>query len=283
MRPEIISLFLISLIALSRLQNGGDPTPFFLYLGLLVGVLWLRGRRERKRRDFVHQLKSCRKELRSGGTVVIDGHLLRYNSVISTFYLNFGGVFCSVRIPTHYRVTSEQNDHHHDSFYCSLGSLLTGWWAIPAGPLQTITTIIQNISGGERLSVAELIDLPLLKRTAARRFAIEQHLAEKRLEAAEKKIEPAAGDFGPGSAGNRELIRGSRTFGETAENVAWSRQQYMCELNQEPPGAVMLDALKSRLAGAIDKFKQQARHKQENRAKHSAIVDRTALHPAVRS
>ena len=282
MRPEIFSLFLLTLIALSRLQSGGDPTPFLAYIVLLIGILWLRRHRERKRKDFIHQLKSCRKELRAGGTVVVDHHLIRYRSVISTYYLNFGGVLCTIRVPSPYRVT-DAGDEHHDSFICSLGSLLAGWWAIPGGPITTITTILQNFAGGERMTVAELIDLPLLKQAAARRNAIEAHLLEN--EAAALKIDApvAPGDFGPESKANRALLRGSNTYRDVAETVGWNRRQYLCEIDDVPPGTVWIEAIKARIRSAVEEIKEQSTHQRSTRQKHAALVDRRALHDSLRS
>ena len=282
MRPELFSLFLLTLIALSRLQSGGDPTPFLAYIILLLGILWLRRHRERKRQDFIHQLKSCRKELRAGGTVVVDHHLIRYRSVISTYYLNFGGVLCTIRVPSPYRVT-DAGDDHHDSFFCSFGSLLAGWWAIPGGPITTITTILQNWSGGEQMTVAELIDLPLLKRAAARRSAIEVHLLEKEAAALKEDAPVVPGDFGPESKANIALLRGSKGYRDVAENVGWNRRQYLCEIEDLPPGSVWIEAFKARIRSAFEGILEQSTHRRSTREKHSALVDRAAVHGSVRS
>ena len=244
-------------------------------------MLWLRRHRERKRKDFIHQLKSCRKELRAGGTVVVDHHLIRYRSVISTYYLNFGGLCCSIRIPSPYRVT-DAGDEHHDSVFCSIASLLAGWWAIPGGPVSTLTTILQNWNGGERATVAELIDLPLLKRAAARRFAVEAHLSDQQAAAVKIKTPPESGDFGPESRANRELTRGSKKYQEAAQAAAWSRRMTISEIEELPPGIAWIDAAKARFWTAVEDFKLSAAEQRANREKHSSLLDRTSLHDGIR-
>lgn len=282
MRPEFISLGLLLLIALSRHQSGGDPAPFLLYAALFSTALWLRSSRERRRRDFVQQLKSCRKELRSGGTVVIDHNLVRYRSVIATYNMNIGGLLCSVLVPSPYRVL-DANDEHHDSTLCSLASLLFGWWSIPGGPVQTLTNILQNISGGQRQTVAELIDLPLLKKAAARRAEMEANRAEAVDETTAVFAPAAHGDAGPSSRVNFELLRGSSGYRTAAESTDHNRKRAFIELAGAPPGDLWVETVKGRMRKAVADYQARAELRRANSSKHADLTSRNSSSDVLRS
>ena len=273
MRPEYISLIIIAALSISRLQNGNEATPFLTYLAVLIGAIWLQKLRERHRRDFIHQLKSCRKELRSGGTVVINSHLVRYNSTISTYYMNFGSLFCTVRVPSLYRVV-DAGDEHHDSSIYSLVSILTGWWAIPGGPLQTVATIISNISGGERLTVAELIDLPLIKKINQRRSDIEAYEMATLTEAQNVRPEIQIADAGPKSRINQELLRGSRQFNRVQSYAASNQRQTSDLLDDRPPGEVWISAARAKMSALAEELVEQYQHSKSQRTKHAKLTHR---------
>ena len=162
---DFFALFLLALITASTWRQGAIAYPPLIYLVIYLGALLLRLRRERERELFVNQLKSHRKELRSGGTVAVDGLLLKYNTELTTFTLQVGGLISSVTIPS--RFQRFPPEHAHESFVYSLCTLCSGWWHLPAGPLDTIAILVQNLRGGARQSVAELIDGKLLNRISA--------------------------------------------------------------------------------------------------------------------
>jgi hypothetical protein len=50
----------------------------------------------------------------------------------------------------------EENTSFISAIY-SLLSFLLGWWAIPVGPFYTISTLSNNLKGGSKMLVSEVI------------------------------------------------------------------------------------------------------------------------------
>ncbi|MCC6953847.1 MAG: hypothetical protein IT290_06990 [Deltaproteobacteria bacterium] len=162
---DFLALFLLSLIVASTWKQGALVYPPLIYLVIYLGALLLRLRRERERELFVNQLKSHRKELRSGGTVVVDNQLLKYDTPVTTYLLQVGGLISVVTIPSRYHRYPDQA--RAEGLVYSLCTVCSGWWHLPAGPLDTVAVILENLRGGTRKSVAELIDGKLLQRMAS--------------------------------------------------------------------------------------------------------------------
>lgn len=164
MAGELLYLFILLLIALRNFLAGASLVlPGTLLAVFLLAVL-LRERAERQRTDFLNQLKSQRKELRAGGTVAVDGLLLRYDTVLSYYVLSVGTLFTNVNIPTQYSL--HHGESHPEAFACSIVTLLTGWWSI-SGPQTTIAVILQNLRGGDSKPVSLLIDAGLIDEQTA--------------------------------------------------------------------------------------------------------------------
>jgi len=156
MISEIIILLLLSILLGGSLASETSVLPSTLLLAVFVVTIVLRRLRSHHRLQFVNQLKSYRRELRNGGTVVVDNSLLRYNTVLATYYVNVGALFGSFYVPSHFHIhgTSE----HSAPLLYSLASLVLGWWHLPTGPLITLALVAQNLSGGEQITVGRLID-----------------------------------------------------------------------------------------------------------------------------
>lgn len=130
---------------------------FFLSLLVLIVILAIiREQQIRVRQIFVNQLKSYQKDLRAGGTVMVDGILVRHTSVFHTYYVNIGAILGSITIPTRYHLDTGIEDAR--GLLCSLVSLISGWWSLPYGPLINLALVQQNFRGGEKSTVMELID-----------------------------------------------------------------------------------------------------------------------------
>lgn len=174
---DLVAIVLIAIIVVASFVRGD---PFFSLLALFiifVAAVFVREKHERARVDFINQLKSSRKELRSGGTVVVDNELIRYNTVLTTYWLNVGGLVANISIPSPFLATAG-HDHSHGIFY-SLVSLVSGWWAFPEGPIITINYLRQNLSGGNQITVAMLIDGALIRRSFEQEYARKQSAAEQ--------------------------------------------------------------------------------------------------------
>ena len=150
-----ILLFFLLLFAGSWFGGGDVWLPGTMILSYLL-LIWLRNRREYERTVFRQQIRSYRTELRQGGTVVVDGLLLRRESVVTSYDLTVGLILTSLTISSPYRLYTD--DDTPEALLYSLGSLITGWWAFPSGPLQTIKLITQNLSGGNKETVAALFE-----------------------------------------------------------------------------------------------------------------------------
>lgn len=161
---DIIIFIFYGAIALSAYLSGRDPTIPTICVAAFLALVLLREQRERRREDFTTQLRSLRQELRSGGTVVVDHLLLRYDTPVTTYNLNVGFLVGSVLIPSPYRIYT--GDAHYEPLLYSIISLITGWWALPpAGPLATLALVRQNLVGGMKTDVAHLIDAKLFNQT----------------------------------------------------------------------------------------------------------------------
>lgn len=160
MGSHILTILLLLTTILSKMYNGQSYTIWTVYLFALLLALGFREHQRRGRENFINQLKSQRMALRAGGTVVIDQQLIRYNTPLTTYYINIGALFSSVQVPSQYYLSTESDPPQ--SLYYSLISMVFGWWHVPHGPLETLAVIKVNLSGGEKISVSELIDKELI-------------------------------------------------------------------------------------------------------------------------
>lgn len=156
---QILAILLLLLLTTNRYFDDSLTLPWASLLILFTSAVFLGRKRQKERTNFVNQLKSQREALRKGGTVVVDNVLLRYESILTTYYFCIGGLISSVTVPSNYVIASDEEEK--SGLLYSLVSLLSGWWAIPDGPIQTINLIRINLAGGQKQSVAELIDLEL--------------------------------------------------------------------------------------------------------------------------
>lgn len=149
-------LILACLLGLAYFARHLEAFFFLSLLVLIVILAIIRDQQLRVRQIFVNQLKSYQKDLRAGGTVIVDGMLIRKTSVLHTYYINIGALLGSITIPTRYHLDTGIDDAR--GLLCSLVSLVSGWWSLPYGPLINLVLVQQNFRGGEKSTVMELID-----------------------------------------------------------------------------------------------------------------------------
>lgn len=150
---EWLSLLLLLLVSTATSLSGRSPLiPLSLFFALLA-VLLLRTARERGRSDLLNQIRSYRRELRQGGSVIINGKLITAATVLTTYSVTVGGVVCNINLPSAYY---SKKDPSEAVLYSCL-SLITGWFSIPSGPMLTLLSISTNLLGGEELPVADLV------------------------------------------------------------------------------------------------------------------------------
>lgn len=158
MLQDIGVIFLLVLITVSSYFNGQNLGFYLALLAIFISALLIRERQRRQRQDFVKQLKNYSKELRAGGTIIVHQLLLRHDTPVTSYKANVGMLISSVLIESNY----SRVDHNKqlEAYGYSLISFLSGWWSLPAGPLITLGILKQNLSGGEKVTVGQLIDMP---------------------------------------------------------------------------------------------------------------------------
>lgn len=153
---DFFSLLIIVMILVGcHLHNESIVAPSILLIAFVSAVVF-REIRERTRAKFIGQLKNYSKELQGGGSVLVDGMILRYGSVLTTYRVTVGGVFESVTISSPYQTYTGETETKAIVF--SLLSLCFGWWAFPYGPINTMRLVQLNLMGGEGTTVGQLID-----------------------------------------------------------------------------------------------------------------------------
>ncbi len=241
---------------LARWTTGVSILLPLFWLLIFLGALFLRERRIRARTDFVNQLKSCRNELRRGGSVVVDNLVLRYNSPLTTFHLSVGALFFHVSIPSRYRPAYGENQP--EAVTHSLCSLLFGWWSVPHGPLRTLHALMFNLQGGERTTVAWLIDRVLLERLSASGL-------QKPLEGisnTESIPKETAADTGPGSRSQNFLTKRSNPEpGPTLEERI--REFY----RPTPAGKRFVEIIRKRITSKAEEAKKAVKAATKRRPK----------------
>lgn len=191
MERDLFSFCLLALITLSRyLDDESYYLPLLLLLGF-SGAVYFRERRRRERIDFINQLKSHRRDLRTGGAVTVNNLVLRYHSRLATYYVSVGGLLASVQIPSQFHLASTEN--HPVAVLYSIISLISGWWSVPHGPFETIRCLLHNWDGGEKTTVAMLIDEPLLRRLDKQREKLQNRPAPKAPPSSSQNISTGAG------------------------------------------------------------------------------------------
>ena len=152
---HLLSILVLSLLSIRQILY--DRTPLVPLVSLIALMLLLAFSLYvyEKRKRFVTQLKSHRKELRAGGTVVVDGVLLRYDTQLTQYLLSVGIFFSTIRFTSAYR--QYDSNGHAEKWWCSLVTLVCGWWSF-FGPLAVLEAIVHNASGGRRITVGQLID-----------------------------------------------------------------------------------------------------------------------------
>ncbi len=155
MGRDLLALFVLFILLIAGLMRDNILLPLVLF-STFLGALILRKKHHRSRELIVNQLKSYRKELREGQTVQVGSTRFRYDTILATFHMTIGGLISSVEIPSIYRKAT--GEEQGEAMLYSIVSLIAGWWALPFGPLTTISFIASNLSGGKRITVKELID-----------------------------------------------------------------------------------------------------------------------------
>ncbi|MCB0345786.1 MAG: hypothetical protein KDD66_11760 [Bdellovibrionales bacterium] len=227
MQEFVIFVVLLGLCITEAIHGGHIWTPLIL-LAAFLSVIYLRRKRRLQRADFVNQLKSYRRELRGGGTVVVDSLMLRYNTTVTTYNLSIGAIITNFIIPSRHQVANGED--HGESLLYSVLSLVSGWWAFPTGPIITLSIIKRNLTGGDQITVGQLIDAPLLQAVAPQ----EQSTFSSSLHRKSDASATVSLSTGRGSRSDLQLDRRTRQ----AQNI--STAQRVADLDKPPPPGIVL-------------------------------------------
>lgn len=150
------SLFILIavLVFVSNYVRGQTVLWPLLALALFVFCHTIRLLQLRRRSDFLAQLKSHRRELRGGSTVVVDGLILRYDTLLESYTISVGLLIISIEIPSRFRIS--EGEGQLERVWFSLATMFCGWWSI-TGPFSTMQTLSENLRKNPQ-SVAELVD-----------------------------------------------------------------------------------------------------------------------------
>ena len=247
---DLVAILVMAIIAASAYFSGRS---FLLPLGLLLGYIAaviLRERQRANQREFVLQLKSHRKELRSGGAVAVDNHLLRYDTILTRYHFTVGGLITSVTIPSNYQEFSKDNTN--TPLLYSFYSLIFGWWSLPWGPLHTLAHIANNLRGGELVPVSILVDEPFIKKYLAQQEHYSHLLANAHKEPKQERLRESVrkGATGRGSASGKLFEK--RTKLQQGPNL---KERLELLNNPITPGQTMIKNLQTQTRENIDSLK----------------------------
>lgn len=149
------ALFLIAAAWNLTQGNSEDAIAGFVISGIMAGVFFLFKKEDRQSVDFLTWVTANREALGKGGALY-KGILVTPETKIIRFQACFSFLVVTVKFPSRYFI------QNHDGllragFAYSLITLLFGWWGIPWGPIYTVQSLIKNARGGDKQTIAGLI------------------------------------------------------------------------------------------------------------------------------
>ena len=152
---------IISGISFVKAMNSSDYNLALSSFGIICfsGFIgWYMGRSGKARKEpdvFLTQLKENANNIENGGWMY-GQNLITPDTIITQYYFTVSLVTMSFKVPSRFYVVGEENTSIINLIY-TVSSFLLGWWAIPTGPYYTISTLVNNIKGGNKLNVGKLI------------------------------------------------------------------------------------------------------------------------------
>ena len=83
-------------------------------------------------------------------TISIDDIVTRFDVCVSA-------VIMTETYYSAYHIVGRQSRRGRNVL-CTLCTLLMGWWGLPSGPIKTIDSLTQNLVGGRKIRVGDLLD-----------------------------------------------------------------------------------------------------------------------------
>lgn len=151
--------FLFSLAALWNLITGDFVNAAWGF-GIAVFLMWvgkLLGREEKQAEEFENWLVQNKSALFDGQFLEYHGQNIGLQTSLTRFFIVFSFLVFSTKEKTRYLVRGTTKTRLAGLF-CSVLTLLFGWWALPEGPLSTLWALSKNARGGEICEVAALLN-----------------------------------------------------------------------------------------------------------------------------
>jgi hypothetical protein len=121
----------------------------FWYLG--------KSREDRKEPDaFLVQLLANRESIVTGGWKYKDKLVIEPETVLTQYIFTFSLITLSFKMPSRFYIAGQENTGLVNFVYTSL-NLLLGWWGIPWGPIYTIQSLVNNLKGGNQITVESVL------------------------------------------------------------------------------------------------------------------------------
>ncbi len=130
------------------------PWLVIVAIGLLAGAIFFQAQ-EKQGMLFVRWLQEHAQEIQSGGCLY-QGQLITSSTILAQYEVVLSFVVVTVRKRSTFHVVGSNQAPMACAMY-TLYTLLFGWWGIPHGPLWTIPTLVRNLRGGIRRTVADLL------------------------------------------------------------------------------------------------------------------------------
>lgn len=155
-------MLLGTLFAFGALYNLTTPRADLAnaILGLSIafacgGSGWLMRRHNTDRRAFALWLASNRSAIEQG-TADYNGRRVNRATEVASFTMVFSFLIVTLTSKTRYYFTDYGTGGAAAA--PTIVTLLLGWWGLPWGIIRTIQALSRNISGGEIVTVGDLLD-----------------------------------------------------------------------------------------------------------------------------
>lgn len=122
----------------------------------LLGMFSFFLREKRKRNEFIQWIITNREQVHSRGIMSDKGYVIDQSTELVQYVACISLVFLSIKIPSRYYIKGSLSSSFARLIYI-LFTFLFGWWGLPHGPINTISSIYKNIRGRNKVIVGDLI------------------------------------------------------------------------------------------------------------------------------
>lgn len=91
-----------------------------------------------------------------GSGAIYEGRTITEATEITRFQACLSFLILTTRFPSRFLFAEQGNLFSIGSTY-TIVTLLLGWWGIPWGPVYTIQTLYQNLRGGQKQTISEIL------------------------------------------------------------------------------------------------------------------------------